>query len=54
MIKVEGMFITETGSCVKGSLTLKEDYTMNDVVREVKRKRYTAFCLSTMKRFVNI
>ena len=54
MIKIDGMFITETGSCIKGSLTLKEDYTMNDVVREVKRQRYTMFCLSTMKIFVRI
>ena len=50
--KLYGQFITEMGCCVYTTITVNEDYTMNEVVREVKRLGYKAFCLATMKRFV--
>lgn len=50
--KLYGQFITEMGCCVYATITVNEDYTMNEVVREVKRLGYKAFCLATMKRFV--
>ena len=47
--------ITESGACVYGSIKVKEDYTMNQVVTEIKRLGYKAFRLTdTMKRFVEI
>ena len=50
--KLYGQFITEMGCCVYATITVNEDYTMNEVVIEVKRLGYKAFCLATMKRFV--
>ena len=47
--------ITEMGCCVYASINVSEDYTMNEVIREVKRQRYAMFRLiDTMKRFVKI
>lgn len=47
--------ITEMGSCVYASIKVGEDYTMNEVVREVKRLGYTKFRLvDTMKRFAEV
>lgn len=47
--------ITEMGCCVYTSIKVSEDYTMNEVVKEVKRLGFVSFRLvDTMKRFVNI
>lgn len=47
--------ITETGCCVYTTIKVSEDYTMSEVVKEVKRRRYTMFRLTgTMERFVKI
>lgn len=47
--------ITEMGCTVYTSIKVSEDYTMNEVVREVKRNGYKMFRLvETMKRFVEI
>lgn len=51
-IKLGGTFITEMGCCVYTTITVNEDYTMNEIVREVKRIGYKAFCVAPMKRFV--
>ncbi len=47
--------ITEMGSCVYTEINVSEDYTMSEVVREIKRLGYKQFRLvKTMKRFVEI
>ena len=47
--------ITTMGSCVYTEIKVGEDYTMNEVVREVKRLGYKMFrIVDTMKRFVAI
>ena len=46
--------ITEMGACVYTEITVSEDYTMDEVVKEVKRLGYKMFKLGTMKRFVEI
>ena len=47
--------ITKMGCCVYASIKVSEDYTMNEVVREVKRNGYKMFRLvETMKKFVEI
>lgn len=47
--------ITKGGSCVYASIKVREDYTMNEIVREVKRLGYVQFRLTaTMKRFVEV
>ena len=48
--------ITERyGACVYTEIEVSEDYTMNEVVREVKRLGYKMFrIVGTMKRFVEI
>ena len=47
--------ITEMGCTVYASIKVSEDYTMNEVVREVKRNGYKMFRLvETMKKFVEI
>lgn len=43
--------ITESGCVVYASLNVSEDYTMNEVVREVRRKRFTHFRTENMKVF---
>lgn len=55
MITLKIQAITEMGCCVYAGINVSEDYTMNEVIREVKRQRYTMFRLiDTMKRFVKI
>ena len=47
--------ITEMGCTVYASIKVSDDYTMNEVVREIKRLGYKAFRLvNTMKRFVEV
>lgn len=47
--------ITEMGCCVYASIKVSEDYTMNEVVREVKRLGYIKFRLiDTMKSFAEV
>jgi len=46
--------ITEVGACVYASIKVNEDYTMNQVVNEIKRLGFKAFRLESMKRFVEI
>lgn len=50
--KLSGQFITEMGCCVYATITVSEDYTMNEVVREVKRLGSKAFRIENMKKFV--
>ena len=52
--KLSGQFITEMGCCVYATITVSEDYTMNQVVREVKRLGYKANCNENMKRLVYV
>lgn len=56
MIKLDIQAITaEYGCVVYTTISVSEDYTMNEVVREVRRLGYSAFRLvDTMKRFVKI
>lgn len=61
MVKEEDMkklmvqAITEMGCCVYTEIKVSNDYTMNEVVREIKRCGYTSFRLvDTMKRFVKV
>lgn len=55
MTKLYIQAITESGSCVYTTINLKEDYTMNMVVKEVKRLGYTHFrIVESMKVFVKI
>lgn len=52
-LKIAG--ITEMGSHIYTSITVSEDYTMNEVVREVKRLGYKSFRLvDTMKTYVTV
>lgn len=47
--------VTKMGSHIYTEITVSEDYTMNEVVREVKRLGYISFRLvDTMKKYVNI
>ena len=46
--------ITGMGCVVYASIRVREDYTMNEVVKEVKRQGYTAFRLPSMKVFVRV
>lgn len=47
--------ITETGCCAYFSIKINEDYTMRQVVEEVKRWGYVKFrLLGTMKRFADV
>lgn len=47
--------ITESGSHIYTELNLNEDYTMNQVVNEVKRLGYVSFRLTaTMKTYVKV
>ena len=55
MTKLMIQAITEMGACVYTEIKVSEDYTMNEVVREIKRLGYKSFRLvDTMKRFVEI
>lgn len=47
--------ITEMGCVVYASIRVSNDYTMNEVIREVKRCGYVQFRLvDTMKCFVTL
>ena len=47
--------ITEMGCTVYATIRVSEDYTMSEVVREVKRNRYKMFrIVDTMKVFVKV
>lgn len=55
MIKVYFDGITNMGCCIKNAMmVLPEDYTMTQVVNEVKRLGYQMFKLDTMKVFVKV
>ena len=55
MTKLEIAVTTEMGCHIYTTITVSEDYTMNEVVREVKRLRYTSFRLvNTMKCYVRV
>lgn len=55
MTKLNVAVITEMGSHIYTTITVKEDYTMNEVVNEIKRLGYIAFRLvDTMKTYVMI
>lgn len=55
MAKLYIQAITRMGCVVYTEISLPEDYTMNQVVKEVKRLDYQAFrIVETMKRFVYI
>lgn len=56
MTKLNIQAITKTyGCCVCTEIALLEDYTMNMVVREVKRLGYSHFrIIDTMKKFVAV
>ena len=55
MKKLMAQAITESGSCVYVDVKVRDDYTMNEVVREIKRMRFTKFRLvDTMKAFAAV
>ena len=55
MIKLAVAAITESGCHVYTELNLKEDYTMSQVVNEVKRIGYVSFRLTaTMRTYVKV
>lgn len=55
MKRLEIQAITEMGSCVYASIIVSEDYSMNEVVNEIKRLGYKSFrLLATMNRFVKV
>lgn len=55
MTKLYIQAMTTMGCVVYTEIFLPEDYTMNQVVKEVKRLDYKAFrIVETMKRFVYI
>lgn len=55
MTKLAVAAITESGCHVYTELNLKEDYTMNQVVNEVKRLGYVSFRLTaTMRTYVKV
>lgn len=55
MKKLMAQAITETGCCVYVELKVSDDYTMNEVVGEVKRMRFVKFrIVDTMKVFAEV
>lgn len=54
MKEIEIVAITEMGCVVNASIKVREDYTMNEVVRTVKEHGYTAFKTESMKRFAEV
>lgn len=55
MKKINIAALTESGCHVYTELKMNEDYTMNQIVEEVKRQRFIAFrILDTMKTYVYI
>lgn len=52
-IRVAG--VTEMGSHVYTEITVSEDYTMNEVVREIRRRGFIRFRLvDTMKGYAEV
>lgn len=52
-IMIQG--ITEMGCCTYFEIKVREDYTMNEVVKEIKRLGYKQFrIVETMKRFAEV
>lgn len=55
MIRLNIAVTTETGCHIYTTIKMREDYTMNEVVREVKRLGYVTFRLiDTMKCYVRV
>jgi len=55
MTKLGVAVITEMGSNIYTTITVSEDYTMNEVVKEIKRLGYVSFrLLETMKCYVRV
>lgn len=55
MTELEIAVTTEMGSHIYTTIKVSEDYTMNEVVREVKRLGYVTFRLvNTMKCYVRV
>ena len=55
MTKLGVAVITEMGSSIYTTITVSEDYTMNEVVKENKRLGYVSFrLLETMKCYVRV
>lgn len=55
MQKLMAQAITEMGCCVYVTVKVSDDYTMNEVVREIKRMRFVKFRLvDTMKAFAEV
>lgn len=53
MTNLKVQVISEMGCCIYTSINVSEDYTMNEVVREIKRLGYVAFrIIETGMRFV--
>ena len=55
MTKVCFTGITNMGCCIYGcEVFLPEDWTMNQLVKELKEQGYKMFMLNTMKRFAEV
>lgn len=55
MTKLAVAVTTEMGCHIYTEITVSEDYTMNEVVREIKRLGYNSFRLvNTMKTYVKV
>lgn len=55
MINLDIQAITRTGACVYCSIKLADDYTMNQVMKEIKRLGYAEFrIVDIMKRFTKV
>lgn len=56
MTNIEIQAITaEFGCTVYATITVSEDYTMNEIVKAVRNRGYKAFrIINTMKRFVEV
>lgn len=55
MKKLMAQVISEIGCCVYVEVKVSDDYTMNEVMREIKRMRFVKFRLvDTMKAFAEV
>ena len=55
MKKLMVQAITESGCCVYTDIKVRDDYTMNEVVKEIKRLRFIKFRLvDSMKTFAEV
>ena len=55
MARLNIAVMTRTGSHIYTTITVSEDYSMNEVVNEVKRLGYVSFRLiDTMKAYVTV